>query len=194
MRKIVVSMFVSLDGVIEDPGGSEKSEHGGWTFPFWDDSIGQVMFDTLFASDAMLLGRVTYEGFAAAWPSQNDAQGFADKMNNIPKYVVSTTLENPAWNNTQVVNENVIEKISRLKEQDGKNILINGSGYLINSLIPHGLIDEYQLLIYPVVLGSGKRLFREGNYTGLKLVETKTFDTGVVLLRYQRAEPQAAAS
>lgn len=185
MRKVVVSMFVSLDGVMEDPGGAERSEHGGWTIPYWGDEIGKFKFDELFASDALLLGRITYEGFAAAWPSQHDEEGFADRMNGLPKYVVSTTLQNPEWNNTTIIKDNVAEEVSKLKQQPGQDILIAGSAQLVNSLIPHDLIDEYRLLVYPVVPGGGKRLFKEGNNTTLVLTETSGFSSGVVLLVYR---------
>src|SRR5436305_3259529 len=119
MRKIIVSEFVTLDGVMEDPGGAEKFEYGGWSMPYWDEGIGQVKFSELFASDALLLGRVTYQGFAAAWPSQTDEWGFADRMNNMPKYVVSTTLEKVQWKNSQLIKENIVEEIARLKQQPG---------------------------------------------------------------------------
>jgi dihydrofolate reductase len=184
LRKVIVSMFVSLDGVMEDPGGAEKFEHGGWTIPYWDDGIGKFKLDELFASDALLLGRVTYQGFAAVWPSQSDEAGFADRMNGLPKYVVSTTLQEGEWNNTRLIKGNVAEEVSRLKEQPGQDILIAGSGILVNTLLQDGLIDEYRLLVYPVVLGSGKRLFKEGSNTALKLAETKPFGSGVVLLTY----------
>lgn len=187
MGKVVVSEFVSLDGVIEDPGGAEKFEHGGWTIPYWSDDIGAFKFDELMTSDALLLGRVTYEGFAAAWPGQADEAGFADRMNNLPKYVVSTTLDKADWNNSTIISGNVAEEVASLKEQPGQDILINGSGKLIQSLMPDNLIDEYRLLVYPIVLGSGKRLFQGGIDTTLKLVESRAFDSGVILLRYQPA-------
>ncbi|GAC1350245.1 MAG: dihydrofolate reductase family protein [Ktedonobacteraceae bacterium] len=187
MRKVIVSEFVTLDGVMEDPGGAEKFEHGGWSMPFWNEEIGGVKFAELFASDALLLGRVTYQGFAAAWPSMTDEEGFADRMNNLPKFVVSTTLEEVKWNNSRLIKENVAEEVSKLKEQPGQDILIGGSGELVHTLMQHDLIDEYRLLVYPVVLGSGKRLFRDGSKTILRLVETRTFPSGVVLLHYQPA-------
>ena len=185
MRRIVVSEFVSLDGVMEDPGGAEKFELGGWTMPYWDDEIGTYKFDELFASDALLLGRVTYQGFAAAWPSSTDEAGFADRMNSLPKYVVSTTLEQVEWNNSRLLKGNVAEEVSKLKQQPGQDILIAGSGELVRSLMHHDLIDEYRLLVYPVVLGSGKRVFTNGSNATLRLVETRTFSSGVVLLHYQ---------
>jgi len=187
MRKVVVSEFVSLDGVMEDPGGAEKFEHGGWTRPFWSNEIGKVKFDELFASDALLLGRVTYQGFAAAWPTMKDEAGFADRMNSIPKYVVSTTLKELEWNNSHLLKGNIMEEVARLKRQEGQDILIGGSGQLVQALMQHDLIDEYWLLVYPVVLGSGKCLFRDVSKTTLKLVETRAFPAGVVLLHYQPA-------
>ncbi len=187
MRKVVVSEFVSLDGVMEDPGGAETFEHGGWTRPYGSNEIGKVKFDELFASDALLLGRVTYQGFAAAWPGRTDEAGFADRMNSLPKYVVSTTLEEVEWNNSHLLKGNMVEEVARLKRQEGQDILIGGSGQLVQTLMQHDLIDEYWLLVYPVVLGSGKRLFRDVNKTTLKLVETRAFPSGVVLLHYQPA-------
>ena len=177
MRKVIVTEFITLDGVVEAP---EK-----WSFPFWNDEIAKFKHDELFASDALLLGRVTYQGFAAAWPSRTDETGFADRMNSLPKFVVSTTLEQVEWNNSRLIKENVAEEVSKLKQQPGQNLLIYGSGALVHTLMQHNLIDEYWLLVYPVVLGSGKRLFKDGSNTTLKLVETKTFSSGVVLLCYQ---------
>ena len=181
MRKIVVSEFVSLNGVMEEPA---------WTTPYWSDEIAKFKFDELFASDALLLGRVTYEGFAAAWPSRTDEAGFADRMNNLPKFVVSTTLEKAEWNNSRLIKGNIVAEISDLKQQPGQNILVYGSGALVNTLGQHDLIDEYNLLIYPVVLGKGKRLFEDGSTASLKLVETKTFSSGVVALIYQPAKKE----
>ncbi|MGH2510354.1 MAG: dihydrofolate reductase family protein [Ktedonobacteraceae bacterium] len=188
MRKIVVSEFVSLDGVMEDPGGSEQFKHGGWTGKYWHAEIGHFKFEELFASDALLLGRVTYQGFAAAWPSIKDEQGFADRMNGLPKYVVSTTLNKLEWNNSTLIRENVVEEVAKLKQQPGQNILIFGSGALVHTLMQRGLIDEYQILVYPVVLGSGKSFFKGfDERVPLKLVEAKTFASGVVALSYQPA-------
>lgn len=186
MRKIIVLEYVTLDGVMEDPGGAEKFEHGGWTIPYWDEGIGKFQLDGLFASDALLLGRVTYQGFAAAWPSMKDEAGFADRMNSLPKYVVSTTLSDVAWNNSRLMKGNVVEEVSKLKHEAGQNILIYGSGELVQTLMHHDLIDEYRLLVYPVVLGSGKRLFRDGSDKKvLRPVETKAFNSGVVALTYE---------
>jgi dihydrofolate reductase len=188
MRKIIVSEFVSLDGVVEDPGGSEKSKHGGWTWGYWNDEIGKFKLDEILATGALLLGRVTYQGFAAAWPSMKDEQGFADRMNNLPKHVVSTTLERLDWNNSRQIKGNIAEEVSKLKQQPGQDILIFGSGELVRELMQRDLIDEYRLLVYPVVLGGGKHLFGDEINKTLKLVETKPFSSGVVLLRYHRAE------
>ncbi len=188
MRKVVVSEYVTLDGVMEDPGGAEGFEHGGWSFQFWNEEAAKFKFDELFTSDALLLGRVTYQGFAKAWPSMTDEAGFADRMNSLPKFVVSTTLEEVAWNNSRLIKGNIAEEVYKLKQQPGQDILIAGSGELVHTLMQHDLIDEYRLMVYPVVLGSGKRLFRDGSDTTvLRLVETKTFSSGVVVLSYQPA-------
>ena len=184
MRKLVVSEFVSLDGVMEDPGGAEKFERGGWTMQYWNEEIGKFKLDELFASDALLLGRVTYQGFAAAWPSRTDPQGFAERMNNLPKYVVSTTLKKVGWKNSRLIKGSVVEEVSKVKQQPGQNILVAGSAQLVHTLMEHDLIDEYRLLVYPLFLGSGKRLFRDGTNTALKLVTTEAFGS-VVGLVYQ---------
>ena len=188
MRKVIVSEYVTLDGVMEDPGGAEGFEHGGWSFQFWNEEAAKFKFDELFASDALLLGRVTYQGFAKAWPTMKDEGGFADRMNSLPKFVVSTTLKEVEWNNAKLMKGNIAEEVSKLKQQPGQDILIAGSGELVHTLMQHDLIDEYRLMVHPVVLGSGKRLFRDGTGTKvLKLIETKTFSSGVVLLSYQPA-------
>jgi dihydrofolate reductase len=179
MRKVVLTEFLSLDGVMEDPA---------WTAPFWNDEIADFKYSELFAADAMLLGRITYQGFAQAWPSQTDEKGFADRMNNLPKIVVSTTLQKAEWNNSSIVSKNIPEEVSILKQQPGQDILIHGSCTLANSLIADNLIDVYRLLVYPVVLGKGKRLFLEGTQAGMKLVETKAFASGVVALVYQQVQ------
>jgi dihydrofolate reductase len=179
MRKVTVSMFVTLDGVMESP---DK-----WSFPFWNDEIAKFKFDELFASGALLLGRVTYQGFAAAWPSMKDEQGYADRMNSLPKHVVSTTLQKAAWNNSSLIKENIAEQISQLKQQPGQDLLVFGSGELVQMLMQHDLVDEYRLLVYPIVVGSGKHLFQVASKTNLKLVESKPFSSGVVALVYQPA-------
>lgn len=188
MRKVIVSEYVTLDGVMEDPGGAEGFEHGGWSFQFWSDEAAKYKFDELFASDALLLGRTTYQGFAKAWPSMKDEQGFADRMNSLPKYVVSTTLQELTWNNSKLIKEHVAEEVSNLKQQPGQDILVAGSGELVHTLMQHNLVDEYRLMVYPIVLGSGKRLFGDGTATQvLRLVDTRTFSSGVVVLSYQPA-------
>ncbi|HYY90946.1 MAG TPA: dihydrofolate reductase family protein [Candidatus Dormibacteraeota bacterium] len=176
MSRLVATLFVSLDGVVESP---EK-----WSFPYWNDEIGKFKFEETFASDALLLGRVTYEGFAAAWPGRKDPEGFADRFNSMPKHVASRTLEKLEWNNSHLLRGDLATEVSRLKQQPGKDIVIHGSPGLIRSLMPHNLIDEYRLLIYPIVLGRGKRLFYDTSQESLKLIESKTFDTGVVKLVY----------
>lgn len=186
MRKVIVSEYVTLDGVMEDPGGAEGFKYGGWSFQFWSEEAAKYKFDELFASDALLLGRVTYQGFAKAWPTITDEAGFADRMNNLPKFVVSTTLEVVAWNNSTLIKENIAEEVARLKQQPGQDILVAGSGDLVHTLMQSDLIDEYRLMVHPVVLGSGKRLFTEGTNTlKLQLLETKTFSSGVVVLTYR---------
>jgi dihydrofolate reductase len=185
MRKLVVSEFVSLDGIMEDPGGAEKYEHGGWARPYWSDGIGKIKYEELFAADTMLLGRITYQGFAAAWPTVKDDAGFADRMNGLPKYVVTMTLDKLEWNNSRVLKGDLAEEITKLKQQSGQDILVAGSATLIGTLLQHNLIDEYRLLVYPVVLGSGKRLFKDPNQTAkLKLLESEAFPSGVVYLHY----------
>ena len=188
MRKVIVSEYVTLDGIMEDPGGGEGTEHGGWSFQFWSEEAAKFKFDELFASDALLLGRVTYQGFAKAWPSMTDEQGFADRMNSLPKFVVSTTLEKLEWNNSRLIKENIAEEVSKLKQQPGQDILVAGSVELVHTLMQHDLIDEYRIMVHPVVVGSGKRLFKDETDTKvLKLVDTKTFSSGIVVLSYQPA-------
>jgi len=162
-------------------------ENPAWTFKYGHDAIEKYKLDELMASDALLLGRVTYEAFASAWPSATDEQGFADRMNSMSKYVISTTLKTVVWNNSSLIKTNVVNEIIRLKHTAGENVLVGGSCTLVQTLIQHNLVDQYTLLIYPIVLGSGKRLFQEGAKTNLKLVETKTFPTGVTALVYHPA-------
>ncbi|VVB70101.1 Uncharacterised protein [uncultured archaeon] len=186
MRKLIVSEFLTLDGVFEDPGGSEKTKYGGWSFEFWNEQAMKFKQDELFAADALLLGRVTYQGFAAAWPSMKDEQGFADRMNSIPKYVVSTTLHALEWNNSHLIKENIIEEIKKLKQEESQDILVFGSGILVKTLIQENLIDEYRLMIHPMILGTGRHLFKEGiEKTKLKLLNTEKFDTGIIVLTYE---------
>jgi dihydrofolate reductase len=191
MSKVVVSEFVSLDGVMEDPGGAEGFEHGGWTFQFDRGPEGnKFKLDELFAADALLLGRVTYQGFAKAWPSITDDEGFADKMNSMGKYVVSTTLTNAeaTWNNTTVIRGDAVAEIARLKAQPGGDLLVAGSRQLAQTLVERGLVDEYRLMVFPIVLGSGKRLFQDvGTVARLALRDATTAGSGIVLLTYQPA-------
>jgi dihydrofolate reductase len=186
MRKIIVSEYITLDGVIEDPGGAEGFKHGGWTFDFGGQEQQQYKFEELFACDALLLGRRTYEGFAAAWPNMAAQTGaYGERMNNLPKYVVSTTLSQTTWNAT-LLKGDLAEELSRLKQEDGQDILIFGSGRLVQTLHERGLVDEYRLMVFPVVLGSGQRLFPDGEEKrALKLIEARTFSSGVVVLSYQ---------
>jgi dihydrofolate reductase len=175
MRNVVAVEYVSLDGVMEDPS---------WTAPYWNDELAQYQYDQLFASDALLLGRVTYQGFAAAWPAMTDERGFADRMNNLPKYVASTTLDKAEWN-ASLIKENVPDVVAKLKHGSGQDILIYGSAALVNTLIQHRLIDVYRLMVHPVVLGSGKRLFNDGVRADLRLIDSRTTSTGVALLSYE---------
>jgi dihydrofolate reductase len=189
MSRVVVSTFLTVDGVMEDPGGAEGFEHGGWQLPFFDDDLAGYMTEQQATTDGLLLGRITYQGFAAAWPSMTDEGGFADRMNSMPKYVASTTLTETTWN-ASLINGDVAEEVAKLKQQPGKNLLVLGSGQLAATLREHNLIDEYQLLVHPVVLGSGKRLFKEGSdVSALELVDTKTTSKGVLILTYRPAQP-----
>ncbi len=182
---------MTLDGIMEDPGGGEKFKHGGWSFQFWNDEAAKFKFDELFSSGALLLGRVTFEGFAKAWPSMKDEQGFADRMNGLPKYVVSTTLQKSEWNNSKVIKGNIPEEMYKLKQMSGQDILLAGSAKLVQTLMHHDLIDEFRLMVHPVVLGSGKRLFNDGiDMKVLKHTDTKAFSTGIVVLYYQPAGKQ----
>jgi dihydrofolate reductase len=188
MGKIVVTEFVSLDGVMEDPGGAEDFKHGGWTFEFDSGDEGnQFKLDETLEAEALLLGRVTYEGFAAAWPSMEDPVGFADKMNSMPKYVVSSTLENPEWNNSTVLEGDLGEAVGKLKQEIDGVILVGGSAQLAQSLIELDLVDELRLMVFPVVLGSGKRLFGEASdKRALRLADSKTVGDGIVILTLER--------
>jgi len=190
MGRIVVSEFVTLDGVMEDPGGAEGFALGGWAFRFDRGPEGdKFKLDETLEAEALLLGRVTYEGFARAWPGRTDEAGFADKMNGMPKFVVSSSLKNPDWNNSTVLTGDVPEELRRLKERIAGNILVAGSRTLVQTLIQHGLVDEYRLMVFPTVLGTGKRLFNEGGtVTALELVEAKPVGSGVLTLTYRPVE------
>jgi dihydrofolate reductase len=189
MGKVVVSQFISVDGVVEDPGGSEQWERGGWAFKFDRGSEGDAFkLDELMASDALLLGRTTYEGFAEAWPSREGE--FADKFNGMRKYVVSSTLSDPEWNNTEVIApDDLVAEVTRIKDEHDGDILVNGSAQLVQALAEHGLIDEYRLMVFPIVLGSGKRLFDTGGaQQTLRLLEQRAVGPdGVVVLTYATA-------
>jgi dihydrofolate reductase len=187
--KIVVTEFVSLDGVMEAPGGGEDFKHAGWTFEIERGDEGdKFKLDETLSSEALLLGRVTYEGFAAAWPSRTDEDGFADKFNSMPKYVVSSTLENPEWNNSTVLRGDVVEEVAKLKEQLNGDIVVHGSAQLVQTLVENDLVDELRLMVFPVVLGTGKRLFGETSHKKpLELAESKTVGDGVAILIYRPA-------
>jgi dihydrofolate reductase len=188
MGRIVVTEFVSLDGVMEDPGGAEDFKHGGWTFEIDRGEGDKFKLDETMDSEALLLGRRTYEGFAEAWPSREGE--FADKFNNMPKYVVSSTLKDPDWNNSTVIDGDVAEEVSRLRRELDGNIVVHGSAQLVQALIENGLVDELRLMVFPVVLGSGKRLFGESSdKKTLSLSDSKTVGDGVSILIY---EPVAA--
>ncbi len=189
MGKLVVTEFASVDGVFEDPGGAEDYEHGGWTFEYdRGDDGDKFKLDEVMDAEVQLLGRVTYEGFAAAWPSREGE--FADKLNNDPKYVVSTTLKDPEWQNTTVISEKVADEIARLKDETEGTILVAGSGTLVRTLLEADLVDELRLMVFPTILGRGKRLFPDGiDRLKLRLAEAKTVGTdGVLVQIYQRAD------
>jgi dihydrofolate reductase len=188
MRRVVVTEFISVDGVIEAPGGGEDFDRQGWAFQFdRGDEGNQFKLQELFDAEAQLLGRRTYEGFAAAWPGRKDEAGFADLMNSMPKYVVSSTLENPEWNNTTVLKGDLAEEVTRLKEGGDGDLLLAGSAQLVQGLTEHGLVDEYRLMVFPLVIGAGKRLFADTSAAAsLKLVDAKPVGPdGVLILTYQ---------
>ena len=189
MGRIVVTEFVSLDGVVEDPGGSEDFKYGGWSFEIdRGDGGNKFKLDETMDAEALLLGRVTYEGFADAWP-QRDGE-FADKFNNMPKYVVSSTLENPEWTNTTVLDGDLVEAVTKLKEEQDGDIVVHGSAQLAQALVENDLVDEIRLMVFPVVLGQGKRIFGETtNKKPLKLTDSQTVGDGVAIMVY---EPAAA--
>ena len=191
MGQIVVTEFVSLDGVMEDPGGAENFKHGGWSFKISRGDEGdKFKLDETFASEALLLGRVTYEGFAEAWPSRDGE--FADKFNNMPKYVVSSTLAEPEWNNSTVLNGDVVEEVRKLRQELDGDIVVHGSATLVQTLLEHDLVDQLRLMVFPVVLGSGKRLFGDTSDTKpLRLVDSKVVGDGVTILIYEPAGEEA---
>jgi dihydrofolate reductase len=188
MRKVVAAEYLTVDGVMTDPGGVGEIERGGWSTAYFNDELAEYQSEQLFASDALLLGRVTFEGFAAAWPSMEETEGeFAVRMNTLPKFVASRSLHEPLpWNGT-LLKGDLADAVAKLKEQPGQDILIYGSGQLVEVLHARGLIDEYRLMVFPVTLGDGKHLFREGTKADLKLTDTKTTGTGVLMLTYEPA-------
>ena len=186
MAKIIVTEFVSLDGVMEDPGGAEDFKYGGWTFEIDRGEGDKFKLDETRASGALLLGRVTYEGFAEAWPSREGE--FADKFNNMPKYVVSSTLDKPEWNNSMVLKGDLVEEVSKLRQEQDGNIVVHGSCRLVQTLLEHDLVDELRLMVFPVVLGSGRRLFGDtSEKKRLQLVDSRTVGDGVAILIYRSA-------
>jgi dihydrofolate reductase len=187
MGWIVVTEFVSLDGVMEDPGGSEDFRHGGWSFQYARGEEGdRFKLDETMRSEALLLGRVTYEGFASAWPTRDGE--FADKFNGMPKYVVSSTLKDPEWTNTTVLDGDLVDAVAKLRNELDGEIVVHGSARLAQTLLENDLVDELRLMVFPVVLGTGKRVFGESSdKTPLRLVDSKTVGDGVVILTYRPA-------
>ena len=191
MGRIVVTEFISLDGVIEDPGGSEEFKYGGWSFEIdRGDDGDRFKLDEALDAEALLLGRRTYEGFAAAWPSRDGE--FADKFNNMPKYVVSSTLKDPEWTNSTVLDGDLSEQVSKLRQDVEGDIVVHGSAQLVQALVENGLVDELRLMVFPVVLGAGKRLFGEtSDKQRLRLSDSKTVGDGVQILTYEPAATEA---
>jgi dihydrofolate reductase len=194
MRKIIVHEFITLDGVIQAPGGVDEDTdggfvHGGWTLPYWHDDIGAHFSQAMAQADTLLLGRKTWQTHAGAFEPMPAGDPFGDVMNGVRKVVVSTTLKSAAdWRNSTLISSNIVEEVRKLKEQPGKNILIDGSSVLIHTLAENDLVDEYSLHVYPLVLGSGKRLFPDGKRIDLELIESQALPTGVVFQRYQPAK------
>ncbi|HEV3265938.1 MAG TPA: dihydrofolate reductase family protein [Acidimicrobiales bacterium] len=189
MSRIVVTEFVSLDGVMEDPGGAEGTTYGGWTFKFErGPEGGKFKFDELMAADALLLGRVTYQAFAAAWPGMGGDE-FGDKMNRAPKYVVSSTLSDSeaTWGDTTVLRGDVVAEIAKLKAGPGGDLLVAGSSQLVHTLTQNGLVDEYRLMVFPIILGSGKRVFPDAEVVSELTLTTQAEENGVLLLTYRPA-------
>ena len=191
MRELIVAEFITLDGVIQAPGGADEDTdggfaHGGWTLPYWHDDIGKHFFQSIAEVETLLLGRKTWQTHGEAFDPMSPGDPFGDVMNGLRKVVVSTTLKSAAgWRNSTLISRNVVQEVRTLKEQSGKNILMDGSSVLIHALAENDLVDEYNLHIYPLVLGSGKRLFPEGKRMNLKLIESQTLPTGVQFQRYQ---------
>jgi dihydrofolate reductase len=195
MAKVVLSTFLSLDGVMQAPGGPDEDrsggfEHGGWQMPYFDDIAGQAVSEGFATSGGMLLGRKTYDIFAAYWPNQPDDDQIAGAMNAMPKYVASTTLQEPLdWSNSTLLKGDIAEEVTKLKKQPGKDLQVIGSGDFAQTLMQNDLVDEYRLMVHPVVLGNGKRLFRDGSKKiPLRLIDSTTSSTGVLILIYQPVE------
>ena len=192
MRKLVTVTFVTLDGIMQAPGGPGEDDSGdfksgGWSVNYWDDMMGQAMGETFAKQPELVLGRKTYEIFAAYWPHHEDEPG-ADNLNNAKKYVASRTLAKVDWNNSTLIKGDVVKEITRLKGLDGSELQVHGSSNLIQTLLRHNLIDELHLWIFPVAIGNGKRLFGEGtNPSSFKLLESKTASTGVVIATYEQS-------
>jgi dihydrofolate reductase len=195
MARIVVSEFLSLDGVMQAPGGEDEDrsggfEHGGWQGPFFDDAAGKAVDEAMATTDGLLLGRRTYDIFAGYWPTSTEE--YAEQLNRLPKYVVSTTLEEPlTWQPSTLIKDDVPNRLAKLKEQPGGDLLVFGSGDLAQTLMAHDLVDEYRLQLYPLVLGTGKRFFREGNpKSGLRLVDSKISTSGTLIVTYAPERPK----
>ncbi len=195
MKKLVVGTFLTLDGVMQAPGDPQEDteggfKHGGWQMPYFDADAGKIISESIAATDTLLLGRVTYQIFAAYWPSAPGDDPIARKLNSVPKYVVSTTLDKVEWNNSTLIKGNVAEEVAKLKQQPGSGTLsVTGSGKLAQTLMQQNLVDEYSLWVHPLVLGSGKQLFEAGGVPlNLKLVDAKTTGSGIVILTYQPAK------
>src|SRR5690349_14807269 len=191
MRKLIVSEFMTLDGVIQAPGGQDEDRdggfaHGGWTMPYWHDDIGKAFGAMMQDTDAFLLGRRTYVVHAGAFEPMPAGDPFGDMMNTPAKYVVSKTLEKPTWRNTTIIRDNVVEAVRALKAKPGKNILTDGSSQLVHTLLTHDLVDELHILLYPLTVGNGKRLFPDGAHRQFKLLEATPYSSGVVGLHYKR--------
>jgi dihydrofolate reductase len=184
MARIVVSEYITLDGVVEDPGGAEHFEHGGWSFQSFNDEYFSYKHAELFACGCLLLGRVTYQALQAAWPMRSDATGLSGRMNSLPKYVVSQSLNDVSWYNSTIIRPPLVEPISQLKSRHTKDILVIGSRMLVQLLMAHDLVDEYRLLLHPIVLGNGQKLFEDTKVRNLRLTGTRSFATGVVVLTY----------
>ena len=188
MGRIIVTEYASLDGVIEAPGGEATHRHTGWVGDFFGEQVGTYKLQELLDAEVQLLGRVTYESFAGAWPQRDDPEGFAARMNAMPKYVVSSTLDTLEWNNSSLLQGDVVEAVTQLKAQVGGIILVAGSGTLVHALIEHDLVDELRLMVFPVAIGHGLRVFPEGDgKIELRHADSRTFGNGVVQLTYERA-------